>query len=824
MKWWNRGGSDGFSASTSISQDVHIVKSDRYQTQIVITRAASSEGSRVGSNSDEESIGEDTNYTGSTKRLVNIKRTLLYAGISTCLFAIVIIILSVGVAMDLFQAIPEAATGSASVSNNNRTSSDDEERAERLYEYLITVGANGSAEFNDPVSPESQALAWMQYKDPLNLDPNESENRYRVDQRFALLTLWFQSDHDWFGQNNWLRGDECTWEGVKCVTVSPEQNRTLSDEGDGVVSELYLARNNLQGNLPSNLHLLKSLTSLNLSGNRINGEIPKTFSSMIRLEELHLHDNFLSQGVSLDFSRMSSLIDVNLSDNQLEGTIPASLLTVASITRIRLDNNKFTGGISEDIGNLVNLCKRSIGIQIAIDDYSDPKENDCSLHFFLFVLNHCADTFTAGGNQLHGNISSLSKIRNLIFLLLGDNNFTGEVNFAGMSNLKELVLENNKFSGPLPDLSDSPSIQILRLGGNSFDNIFFPTNYLEMSNMTNFGLNDLYLIGEIPVGIGTLTNLEILNLEGNSLNGVIPLSLTVVSNLRELTAHNNELSGTIPFEISYLTNLEKLTLSSNQLQSIIPVAIGRLTSLKTLTMASNLLNGQALTSIESLSNLEVLDFSGNTFTGTVPDSFWELTSLRTVILADNYFSGTIPSSIDNLKLMQVLNVASNAFRGRIPESITSLTHLEVLDLSFNFFGGSIPNNVGNLVDLRELLLGTNYDESNAFFGLDGTIPASIANMLKLEKLEINRNRISGFLPSQHKFLESIQVYDVSENEKLGGTIPKDFSDMTQLNGLNIFGTNIDGIVPIDFCDRNVTIHVDCGGATTMECSCCLCYV
>ena len=370
MKWWNRIRRDDYSASSSISQDVHIVKNGRYQTQIMVTRAESSEDSRVGSNFEEESIGEDTNYTMSAKRLVTIRRTLLYAGISTCLLAIVMILFVVGVTMDLFRAIPEASTtDSASVSNTNitlTTSDYEQERAERLYEYLITVAANGAAEFNDPVSPESLALAWMQYTDLLNLDPNDSENHYRVDQRFALLTLWFQSDYEWLGQTNWLTGNECTWEGVKCVSLFLDQNRTqASDEGDRVVSELYLVRNNLSGNLPVNLHLLKSLTSLNLSGNWIRGEIPKTYSSMIWLKELRLYDNLLSQEVSLDFSQMSSLIDVNLSNNQLEGTIPASIFKVASITRIRLDNNKFTGGIAKDIGNLANLCKRSIlGIQI----------------------------------------------------------------------------------------------------------------------------------------------------------------------------------------------------------------------------------------------------------------------------------------------------------------------------------------------------------------------------------------------------------------------------------------------------------------------------
>jgi hypothetical protein len=278
----------------------------------------------------------------------------------------------VGFGKDLFGKAPNGPDV-----YNYREFSGGEERAERIYEYLISVAVHGAAGFNDPISPESQALAWMQYDDPLILDPNATEIQYRIDQRFALLTLWFQSDYEWFGQTNWLTGHECTWEGVTCEIVDLDPNRSLSEAPKHVtrnmhaadelhshiVRELNLPRNNLQGTLPPNLHLLKNLKSLNLSGNRISGPIPTTLSSMIWLEELYLRDNFLSQELSLDFSRMSNLVDVNLSNNQFEGTIPASLYTVPSISRIHLANNKFTGTIADDIGSLVNLCKRSIRIQ-----------------------------------------------------------------------------------------------------------------------------------------------------------------------------------------------------------------------------------------------------------------------------------------------------------------------------------------------------------------------------------------------------------------------------------------------------------------------------
>ncbi len=322
------------------------MKSDNYQTKIVVSGAESTgssdphEDSRVGNNFDEVSLGE------SKKRILHTKRALLFAGSSTLLILMVIIILSVGFANDLFRASSDRSNSKPSIYNNLTSS---EELAERLHEYLITVAVNGAEAFNDPVSPESQALAWMQYDDPLDLDPNYSEKRFRIDQRFALATLWFQSDFEWFRQNNWLSGHECSWEGVICVRDD--------SIGGGVVRELSLAQNNLQGNFPLNLHLLRNMTSLNLSGNRIHGEIPKSFSSVVTLEELYLQDNLLSQELFVDFSKMSELLDINLSNNRFKGTIPDSLFKASSIGRIQLDDNRFSGGISDDIGDLTNLCK-----------------------------------------------------------------------------------------------------------------------------------------------------------------------------------------------------------------------------------------------------------------------------------------------------------------------------------------------------------------------------------------------------------------------------------------------------------------------------------
>ena len=347
MEWWKRRrrGDDA-----SEFQDVRFVQNDHYQTKIMVAKADSfmskhsvdpHEDSRVGPNFDEESLGEYDH-----KRLWHTQKALLYTVISTIFLLIVIILLAVGASKG-FKIVPDT------IDNNPNNTTSTLDRAERLQEYLSTVIAEGAQGFNNPISPESRALAWMQNEDSLELDPEDAETHYRIDQRFSLLTLWFQSDYDWFRQRNWLTGTECMWEGVRCI-VDPVN-------GNALVSELDMAENNLQGSIPMNLHLLKNLSSLDLSGNQIRGQVPETVGLMVELRTMNLQDNSLSQEISLDFSGMTNLRDLNLNNNQFEGTIPASLYNASSISRIQLDNNNFVGSISEDIGNLSELCKFNTG-------------------------------------------------------------------------------------------------------------------------------------------------------------------------------------------------------------------------------------------------------------------------------------------------------------------------------------------------------------------------------------------------------------------------------------------------------------------------------
>jgi hypothetical protein len=305
------------------------------------------------------------NRTGT--REWRMENSTLYAGITTVAMLMIIIILGVGIGMGGFDN--DSSSTNSSIPGTNSSAQGipgyETERASRLHEYLYTVTSNDINTFSDPISPESQALAWLQDSDPAELDPINFDDHLRINQRFALLTLWFQSDFDWYDQSNWLTEDECTWKGITCITVTPGLRRQLQEmgdgqslkEGDNLIALVNLGRNNLQGNIPPDFALLKYLKTLNLSWNQIQGSIPSTIATMEYVEELFLDHNNLTGQLLTTFFEMSDLATLDVASNQLDGTIPLSLWEATGMKVIRLDNNGFEGNLPESIGNLLDLGK-----------------------------------------------------------------------------------------------------------------------------------------------------------------------------------------------------------------------------------------------------------------------------------------------------------------------------------------------------------------------------------------------------------------------------------------------------------------------------------
>ena len=192
--------------------------------------------------------------------------------------------------------------------------------------------------------------------------------------------------------------------------------------------------------------------------------------------------------------------------------------------------------------------------------------------------------------------------------------------------------------------------------------------------VTHLDLPANQLTGEIPVELGSLTNLEVLSLSSNRLTGEIPAELGSLTNLRSLWLALNQLTGEIPAELGDLTNLERLGLSNNELTGEIPTELGGLT------------------------NLEVLSLSSNQLTGEIPAELGDLTNLERLGLSSNQLTGEIPTELGGLTNLEVLSLSSNQLTGEIPAELGGLTNLERLGLSSNQLTGCIPAGLQNTPD------------------------------------------------------------------------------------------------------------------------------
>ena len=112
--------------------------------------------------------------------------------------------------------------------------------------------------------------------------------------------------------------------------------------------------------------------------------------------------------------------------------------------------------------------------------------------------------------------------------------------------------------------------------------------------------------------------------------------------------------------------------------------------------------------------------------------------------------------------VQTINIVNNGLNGNIPRSIGELVRVDLLWLHDNELTGSIPSSIGNLTEMNNLDLSGNQ--------LTDAIPSSLGNLVNCIELVLRNNQLTGNIPTSIGLMSNLGVLDLSDNQ-LTGDIP-----------------------------------------------------
>ncbi|XP_008793516.3 probable LRR receptor-like serine/threonine-protein kinase At3g47570 [Phoenix dactylifera] len=554
----------------------------------------------------------------------------------------------------------------------------------------------------------------------------------------------------------------CQWEGVSCGgRRHPER-----------VIALELDNLNLTGSMSPHLGNLTFLRRLHLSMNQLQGPIPQELGRLFRLRSLNLGFNSLEGEIPTNLSSCTDLLSINISNNMLGGSIPAEFGSLSKLTVLDLGGNPLTGGIPSSLGNISSL----IGLLLYENDLEGSIPDGLGKLASLQV-------FHVARNKLSSEIpSSLYNLSSIQIFDAGENRLVGNLPsnmFDNLPNLQMLILDDNQFSGPIP---------------NSLPNA---------SRLVEVDLKDNKFSGTVPSNLGNLKNLYWINLNTNQLEArdakdwTFLTSLTNCSLLGTLGLANNRLGGELPSSIANLSRkLDLLSMGQNQISGSIPEGIGNLVNLTVFLVNDNRLTGIIPSSIGKLRKLRLLVLPRNNFIGQIPSSIGNLTQLLWLYLEESGLSGTIPAEFGNCKSLQELDLAYNKLSGAIPRELVGLSSLSIfLNLSGNALVGSLPTEVGNLKNLGQLDISENR--------LSGEIPSTLGDCQSLEYLYMEGNLFQGNIPQALSNLKGLQELDLSHNN-LSGPVPEFLGRLSTLLHLDLSFNDLTGEVPKEGVFKNAS--------------------
>lgn len=264
------------------------------------------------------------------------------------------------------------------------------------------------------------------------------------------------------------------------------------------------------------------------------------------------------------------------------------------------------------------------------------------------------------GGTIPAQLRWLSRLKTLI---ITNNNITGtfpQAIFARCRNLSYVAVHDNLgLTGTVPEtLGALRNLTHLCVPPCSLDSAHFPLArlcihsllssfrlgrrvsahtsdaFLSSIAFKNTPLSELqnqYLYGTIPSGLGAALNITYIDMSSNLISGTIPPSFGNFRQLTTLMLYSNYISGQFPDQaMNGMWALQYLDVSDNYLNGTIPFS-GNSTNLYHMDWSFNNLTGTiAPYTVGNYSAVQYWDLSYNLLTGTLPAALAALPSLGTL--------------------------------------------------------------------------------------------------------------------------------------------------------------------------------------------------
>ncbi|KAF3595707.1 hypothetical protein DY000_02024978 [Brassica cretica] len=168
-------------------------------------------------------------------------------------------------------------------------------------------------------------------------------------------------------------------------------------------------------------------------------------------------------------------------------------------------------------------------------------------------------------------------------ILLREKDITGTLpqDLGKLSELVEVDLQGNGFSGTIPDLSGLQYLRLFNVEHNELTGVV-PPSFTGLKTLIVANLNYNFFQGPTPLfknsdavdatvnGNSFCLDTPVVNLGGFELTGTISPSFSKLTSLETIDLSNNNFTGSIPTELTTLPMLRTLNVSINNINGAVP--------------------------------------------------------------------------------------------------------------------------------------------------------------------------------------------------------------------------------------------------------------